>query len=223
VTPHVDIIITPDSTPSLELDGFFSQQSTRRSQKGKEHVKQRGRLAAAVVSKPTLPNDHGTSTSSSSSATTTPLLLGEVEVPSSAPLLLRSVTTEPKENSGILVLTSTAKNDITLLNSTGAQEAPKLLEHETDLPPPIILQSKGSSEQKITTPPEGSVRRRVEEIEMSWGANHKQPPSMYTSVVAPLEVWVVQEPNSYAYPTIFHPINVPHIIIMFIFCYDSST
>jgi hypothetical protein len=27
---------------------------------------------------------------------------------------------------------------------------------------------------------------------------------MYTTVAAPLEVWVVQEPNSYAYPTIFY-------------------
>jgi hypothetical protein len=44
----------------------------------------------------------------------------------------------------------------------------------------------------------------VEEIEASWGANHKQPPSMNTSVAVPLEVWVVQEPNSYAYPTIFY-------------------
>jgi hypothetical protein len=44
----------------------------------------------------------------------------------------------------------------------------------------------------------------VEEIEMSWGANHKQPPSMYTSIAVPLEVWVVKEPNSYAYPTIFY-------------------
>jgi hypothetical protein len=151
-------------------------------------VKQRGRPSTAIVSKPTLPNNHGTSTSSSSSTATTPLLLGEVELPSSAPLLLRSVTKEPKENSGILVLTSSAKNDLTLLNSTGAREAPKPFAHETDHPPPIILQSRGSSEQKSTTPSEGSVQRRVEEIEASWGANHKQPPSMYTSVAAPLEV-----------------------------------
>jgi hypothetical protein len=45
---------------------------------------------------------------------------------------------------------------------------------------------------------------------MSWGANHKQPPSMYTSVAAPLEVWVVQEPISYAYPTIFY--KTPHVL-----------
>jgi hypothetical protein len=166
-------------------------------------VKQRGRSSVAVVSKPTLPNNHGTSTSSSSAIATMPLLLGEVEFPSSAPLLLRSVTKEPKENSRILVLMSSAKNDLTLLNSTGAREAPKLLTHETGHPPPIILQSRGSSEQKSITPSEGSVRR-VEEIEASWGANHKQPPSMYTSVAVPLEVWVVQEPNSYAYPTIFY-------------------
>jgi hypothetical protein len=109
-------------------------------------VKQRGRPSAAVVSKPTLPNNHGASTSSSSSTAATPLLLGEVEFPSSAPLFLRSVTKEPKENSGILVLTSSTKNDLTLLNSTAAQEAPKLLTLETDHPPPIILQSRGSSE-----------------------------------------------------------------------------
>jgi hypothetical protein len=89
VTPPVDIVITPGSTPSSEMDGFFSQQSTMRSRKGKEHVKQRGRPSAAVVSKLTLPNNHGTSTSSSSSTATMPLLLGEVEFPSSAPLLLR--------------------------------------------------------------------------------------------------------------------------------------
>jgi hypothetical protein len=164
VTPPVDIVITPDSTPSSEPDGFFSQQSTRRSRKGKEHVKQRSRPSAAIVSKPTLPNNHGTSTSSSSSTVTMSLLLGEVEFPSSAPLLLRSVTKEPKENFGILVLTSSAKNGLTLLNSTGAREAPKLLAHETGYPPPIILQSRGSSEQKSTTPLEGTVRRRVEEI-----------------------------------------------------------
>jgi hypothetical protein len=157
VTPPVDLIITPGSTPSLELDGFFSQQSTRRSRKGKEHVKQRGRPSVAVVRKPTLPNNHGTSTSSSSSAATTPLLFGEVEVPSSAPLLLSYVTTEHQENSGILVLTSSTKNDLTLLNSTGAREPPKLLAHEISLPPPIILQSRGSSKQMSTTPPEGSV------------------------------------------------------------------
>jgi hypothetical protein len=109
-------------------------------------VKQRGRPSAAVVSKPTLPNNHGASTSSSSSTVTMPLLLGEVEFPSSAPLFLRSVTKEPKENSGILVLTSSTKNDLTLLNSTAAREAPKLLTLETDHPPPIILQSRGSSE-----------------------------------------------------------------------------
>jgi hypothetical protein len=204
VTPPVDIVITPGSTPSSELDGFFSQQSTRRSQKGKEHVKQRGRPSAAVVSKPTLPNNHGTSTSSFSSTATTPLLLGEVEFPYSSLLLLRSVTKEYKENSRILVLMSSAKNDLTLLNSTDAREASKLLAHETGHPPPIILQSRGSSEQKSTTPSEGSVWRRVEEIEVSWGANHKQPPSKYTSVVVLLEVWVVQEPNSYSYPTVFY-------------------
>jgi hypothetical protein len=130
--------------------------------------------------------------------------LGGAEVPSSAPLLLRSVTTESKENSGILVLTSSAKNDLTLINSIGAREAPKLLAHESDLPPPIILQSRGNSKQKSTTPFEGSVQRRVEEIEASWGANHKHPPSIYTSIAMPLEVWVVQEPNSYAYPTKFY-------------------
>jgi hypothetical protein len=173
-------------------------------------VKQCGRPSATVVSKPTLTNNHGTSTSSSSSAVTMPLLFREVEVPYSAPLLLRPVTTEPQENSGILVLTSSTKNDLTLLNSTGAREAPKLLTHEISLPPPIILQSRRSSEQKSTTPPEGSVRRRVEEIETSWGANHKQPPSMYTSITVPLEVWVVQEPNSYAYPTIFY--KTPQIL-----------
>jgi hypothetical protein len=27
---------------------------------------------------------------------------------------------------------------------------------------------------------------------------------MYTSIVVPLEVWVVQEPNSYVYPTILY-------------------
>jgi hypothetical protein len=115
-----------------------------------------------VLHKPTLPNNHGTSTSSSSSTAIMPVLLGEVEFPSSAPLLLRSVTKEPKENSGILVLTSSVKNDLTLLNSIGAREAPKLLAHETGHPPPIILQSRGSSEQKSTTPSEGSVQRRVE-------------------------------------------------------------
>jgi hypothetical protein len=120
-------------------------------------MKQRGRLSVAVLSKPTFSNNHGTSTSLSFLAVTMPLLLGGAEVPSSAPLLLRFVTTEPKENSGILVLTSSAKNDLTLLDSTGTQDAPKLLTRETDLPPPIILQSRGSSEQKSTTPPEGSV------------------------------------------------------------------
>jgi hypothetical protein len=50
----------------------------------------------------------------------------------------------------------------------------------------------------------------VEEIETSWGANRKQPPSMYTSVAAPMEVWVIQEPNSYAYPTIFY--KTPHVL-----------
>jgi hypothetical protein len=204
VTPPVDIVITPGSTPSSELDGFFSQHLTRRSKKGKEHAKQRGRPSAAIVSKSALPNNYGTSTSLSSSATTMPHLLGGAEVPSPAPLLLRSATTEPKENSGILALASSTENDLTLLNSAGAREAPKLLAHESGLPPPIILQSRASSKQESTTPPEGSVRRRVEEIETSWGANHKQPPSMYTSVAAPLEVWVVQEPNSYAYPTIFY-------------------
>jgi hypothetical protein len=89
-----------------------------------------------------------------------------------------------------------------------------LLAHETDHPPPIILQSRGSSEQKSTTPSEGSVWRRVEEIEASWGANHKQPPSMYTSVAAPLEVWVVQEPNSYAYPTIFYKFHRYYLVIL---------
>jgi hypothetical protein len=93
VAPPVDIVITPDSTPSSELDDFFSQHSTRQSQEGKEHVKQRGRLSAAVVSKSTLPNNHGTSASSSSSAVAMPLLLGGAEVPSSAPLLLMSITT----------------------------------------------------------------------------------------------------------------------------------
>jgi hypothetical protein len=89
VTPPVDIVITPDSTPSSELDGFFSQHLTRRSRKGKEHAKQRGRPSAAVVSKSALPNNYGTSTSSSSSAATMPHLLGGAEVPSPAPLLLR--------------------------------------------------------------------------------------------------------------------------------------
>jgi hypothetical protein len=93
VTPPVDIVITPGSTPSSELDGFFSQHLTRRSRKGKEHAKQSGRPSAAVVSKSALPNNYGTSTSSSSSAATMPHLLGGAEVPSSAPLLLRSVTT----------------------------------------------------------------------------------------------------------------------------------
>jgi hypothetical protein len=102
-------------------------------------MKQRGRLSVAVLSKPTFSNNHGTSTSLSFPAVTMPLLLGGAEVPSSAPLLLRFVTTEPKENSGILVLTSSAKNDLTLLDSTGTQDAPKLLTRETDLPPPIIL------------------------------------------------------------------------------------
>jgi hypothetical protein len=90
VTPPVDIVITPGSTPSSELDGFFSQHLTRRSRKGKEHAKQRGRPSAAVVSKSALPNNYGTSTSSSSSAATMPHLLGGAEVPSPAPLLLRS-------------------------------------------------------------------------------------------------------------------------------------
>jgi hypothetical protein len=182
---------------------LFSQQPTRRSQKGKEHMKQHGKPSVAIVSKSTSLNNYGTSTSLSSSSTTTPLLLGGAEVPPSALLLLRFVTAEPKENSRILVLMSFTENDPTLLNSAGAREAPKLLAHENNLPPPIILQSRGILEQKNATPPEGSVRRRVEEIETSWGANHKQPPSMYTSVATSLEVWVIQEPNSYAYPTIY--------------------
>jgi hypothetical protein len=156
-----------------------------------------------VATKSALPNNYKTSTSSSSTATT-PHLLGGAKVPSFAPLLLRYVTTESKENSRISILASSTENDLALVNPAGAREAPKLLTHETNLPLPIILQSSGSAEEKNMTPPEGSVRKRVEEIETSWGANHKQPPSMYTSVVAPLEVWVVQEPNSYAYPTIFY-------------------
>jgi hypothetical protein len=167
-------------------------------------MKQRGRPSAAVVSKSTTFKNYRASTSLSSSSATTPLLMEGVEVSPSAPLLLRSVTTEPKKKSRILVLTSSIENDITLFNSAGAREALKLLTHDNDLPPPIILQSRGIPEQKSATPPEGSVQRRVKEIETSWRANHKQPPSMYTSIVAPLEVWVIQEPNSYAYPTIFY-------------------
>jgi hypothetical protein len=86
-------------------------------------MKQRGRPSVAVVSKSTTFNNYGASTSLSSSFATTPLLLGGAKVPPSAPLLLRSVTTEPKENSGILVLTSSTENDITLFNSVGAREA----------------------------------------------------------------------------------------------------
>jgi hypothetical protein len=81
VTPPVDIIITPGSTPSSELDGFFSQQSNRRSRKGTEHVKQCGRPSVVVVRKPTFPNNHGTSTSSSSSAMTTLFYLEKWKFP----------------------------------------------------------------------------------------------------------------------------------------------
>jgi hypothetical protein len=102
-------------------------------------MKQCGRPSAAVVSKSTTFNNYGASTSLCSSSATTPILLGGAEVLPSAPLLLRSITTEPKEYYGILVLTSSTENDITLLNFAGAREAPKLLAHENDLPPPIIL------------------------------------------------------------------------------------
>jgi hypothetical protein len=93
VTPPVDII-TPGSAPSSELDGFYSQHSTRRSRKGKEQFKRRGRPSATVATKSASPNNYETSTSSSSTATTTHLL-GGAEVPSFAPLLLRSVCNTP--------------------------------------------------------------------------------------------------------------------------------
>jgi len=67
-----------------------------------------------------------------------------------------------------------------------------------------MLQSKVNSQQENVASHESSVRKRVEEIEKSRETNLTQPPSMYTSVAAPLRVWVVQEPNSYAYPTIFY-------------------
>jgi hypothetical protein len=92
VTPPVDII-TPGSAPSSELDGFYSQHSTRRSRKGKEQFKRRGRPSATVATKFASPNNYETSTSSSS--TTTTHLLGGAEVPSFAPLLLRSVCNTP--------------------------------------------------------------------------------------------------------------------------------
>jgi hypothetical protein len=53
-----------------------------------------------------------------------PHLLGGAEVPSFAPLLLSSVTTESKENSRIPILASSTENDLALVNPTGAREAP---------------------------------------------------------------------------------------------------
>jgi hypothetical protein len=70
-----------------------------------------------------------------------PFSLGGAELPPSTPLLLRSVPTEPKENSRMLILVSSTPNDMMSPNITGAQGGPKLPAQEADLPPPIILQS----------------------------------------------------------------------------------
>jgi len=56
--------------------------------------------------------------------------------------------------------------------------------------------------------PQGSVRRRVAEIEDLWEAEIKQPPSMYISVTTPLEVWLVLDQASC--PTLFY--KVPQVL-----------
>jgi hypothetical protein len=168
VIPPADIIITPGSTPSSELDGFFSQQLTRRSQKGKEHVKQHARPSATVVSKPTLPNNHETSTFSSSS------------IGRRRSSLFRSPFVKVLEKPLSSSHTRLAFHLQSSCNPKGVQN-------------------------KIAQP----CLKEVFEGEWKKLRHHGElitnnPSSMYTSVAAPREVWVVQEPNSYAYPTIFY-------------------
>ena len=56
------------------------------------------------------------------------------------------------------------------------------------------------------TPAEGTVRKRVEEIEKSRGATFKQPPSMYVSVAMPLEVRLVPGQHRGSDPTLFYKV-----------------
>ena len=108
-----------------------------------------------------------------------------------------------------LILTTMTDN-LTRQNSVGDRGASELLTSKDGHAPLLMMRTNASMEGGSTILPQGSVRRRVAEIEDLRGAELKQPPSMYISVTTPLEVWLVPGHVSYKSPMLFY--KVPKVL-----------
>ena len=113
VAPAADLIITPGSNTSSEVDALSTPHSGRRIQK-REQVKRHGKSLMVTPSF----NSKNTPSTPSSGAPGTPILLRSVPGPQ------LTLGAEAKDSSMIKSLKS---NDLTHHNSTGARGVPKLL------------------------------------------------------------------------------------------------
>jgi hypothetical protein len=113
------------------------------------------------------------------------------------------------------IIKSLKSEDLTILNSSGTRGVPKLLMSKSDVPPPLMLCTDITASGTVV-PPDGMVRKRVVEIEDQRKAGLKQPPSMYTSVTTPLDVWLVPGHAGYKPPTLFYkaPQALPYDFII---------
>jgi hypothetical protein len=195
VAPAADIIITPGLTASFEPDAFGTPHYGKRNQR-KEQARRHGKSIMVTPSS----NTQNALLAPSSGALATPILLRSVPGPQ---LTLRA---EVKDSSMIKSLKS---DDLTHLNSAGAQGVPKLLTSKNDMPPPLML-CTDITERGTTIPPKGMVRKRVAKIEDQQKVGLKQPPSMYTSVTTPLDVWLVPGQAGCKPPMLFY--KAPHAL-----------
>jgi hypothetical protein len=202
VAPPADVLVTPGSSLLTGAESSCSQRSSRKFQ---GRVRGKGRTSSTMVrnyGRPSFGNEGFLTTTLQ-----TPPFLSSAEASIGAPLMLRSdseLSNEHKlqDNKSFTLLTPSSIDAISNTNSACAG-VPKLLDNMGKAPPPNVLD--GPTTESVT-PPVGTVRKRVEDIEKSRGAILKQPPSMYVSVAMPLEVRLVPCQYRGSDPTLFYKV-----------------
>jgi hypothetical protein len=210
VAPPADILITPGSTMLPDSDPQTSQCPSRQNQsqegKSRRHVKT---FAPPAHKCSAMPQNKGYASLTPKSS---PILLSAEASSSPAPLILRSVpepTTTPcsKAKDSLLTLASSLDDNLTNVSSSCSGASKNLIIGGP--PAPIVLESHVDPMNGCTKPPQGTVRRRVAEIEELQGATPKQPPSMYISIAMPLQVLMIPERHYGCPPTLFY--KVPQV------------
>jgi len=191
-TPPVDVLIKPGVVPVAEMKRLVMPISPANA-KGpfsRSHQSQARRHSSTTVpyDYPFSPEEKKVSASTLQGATSSatdpvaPLLL-KARFPAATSVTRRSTTTLSSST-----LAHQESGRLTLGSSAGAQERSKMLIGGNNAPPTLTLRACGTLKVE-TTPAQGVVRTRIKEMEeVARGAQGVQPPALYISVTAPLEV-----------------------------------